>query len=164
MPAFLTSALGRHSIGAECSSFIQAVMLRRDLTSATLWSGTAKIPLFLRFQNPLQEQSRARVISLNGVSECPSGSETGDKKPSQMEQLSPNLRILKSPFGGSSSPVIRYFLFRRTSHCQPEHGAVSPEIGSVWPVRGEFIKSRGYRSLVQASTVPPPAVRTETSW
>jgi len=31
-----------------------------------------------------------------------------------MEQLSPNLRILKSPFGGSSSPVIRYFGEHRT--------------------------------------------------
>ena len=32
------------------------------------------------------------------------------------------------------------------------------------PVHGELIGSSGYRSLVQASTVPPPPVRTETSW
>ena len=31
-------------------------------------------------------------------------------------------------------------------------------------VHGELTGSSGYRSLVQASTVPPPPVRTETSW
>jgi serine/threonine protein kinase len=31
-------------------------------------------------------------------------------------------------------------------------------------VHGEFTGSSGYRSLVQASTVPPPPVQTETSW
>jgi hypothetical protein len=32
------------------------------------------------------------------------------------------------------------------------------------PVHGELTGSSGYRSLVQASTVPPPPVRIETSW
>jgi hypothetical protein len=32
-----------------------------------------------------------------------------------------------------------------------------------YPVHGELTGSSGYRSLVQASTVPPPPVRTETS-
>jgi hypothetical protein len=31
-------------------------------------------------------------------------------------------------------------------------------------VHGELTGSSGYRSLVQASTVPPPPVRIETSW
>jgi hypothetical protein len=32
------------------------------------------------------------------------------------------------------------------------------------PVHGELPGSSGYRSLVQASTVPPPPVQTEISW
>ena len=31
-------------------------------------------------------------------------------------------------------------------------------------VHGELTGSSGYRSLVQASTMPPPPVRIETSW
>ena len=34
----------------------------------------------------------------------------------------------------------------------------------VQHVHGELTGSSGYRSLVQASTVPPPPVRIETSW
>ena len=34
----------------------------------------------------------------------------------------------------------------------------------IEPVHGELTGSSGYRGLVQASTVPPPPVRTETSW
>ena len=32
------------------------------------------------------------------------------------------------------------------------------------PVHGELTGSSGYRSLVQASTVPPPPVRTDIGW
>src|SRR5262249_34450565 len=37
-------------------------------------------------------------------------------------------------------------------------------VNDVSPVHGELTGSSGYRSLVQASTVPPPPVRTEISW
>ena len=40
----------------------------------------------------------------------------------------------------------------------------APKKPQKLPVHGELTGSSGYRSLVQASTVPPPPVRTETSW
>ena len=56
------------------------------------------------------------------------------------------------------------------SDAAPDGGAVDQTTGGQRarrarpPVRGELTGSSGYRSLVQASTVPPPPVRTETGW
>ena len=48
----------------------------------------------------------------------------------------------------------------------PVASRLKPCLASVYRqqgVHGELTGSSGYRSLVQASTVPPPPVRTETS-
>src|SRR5215469_8597632 len=49
------------------------------------------------------------------------------------------------------------------NHCTLLHAGKRRDID--WErVHGELTGSSGYRSLVQASTVPPPFIRTEPSW